>query len=174
MKINPNNVAVLAFIFLVSSWSSTLAADLPPALAKALKDYDRATIHNDTAALERLFADDYALVNSDSTVEDKRQAIADFRMPGFKIEPYELKQSVQKVWGDAAVISGLVNLRWTQDGKRQKRSIRIAHVWAKRQHHWQMTHTQVTRVPSVACSENIRRDQMSACAESISPTKRRR
>lgn len=124
-----------------------IAAELPPDLAKAAQDYDRANIGSDIASLERLFADDYILVNSDASVENKQQAIADFRMPGFKIDPYVMTETMQNAWDGGAVIGGIVHLNWTQDGKRQRRWIRIAHVWAKRRGEWQMTYTQVTRVP---------------------------
>jgi len=124
-----------------------LAADLPPDLAKAARDYDRANVAGDIATLERLFADDYVLVNSDASVEYKQQAIADFRVPGFKIDPYVTTQPVERVWSDGAVIGGIVDLGWTQEGKHQQRLIRIAHVWAKRHGDWKMTYTQVTRVP---------------------------
>ena len=124
-----------------------IATALPPDLAKAAKDYDRANVASDIAALERLFADDYVLVNSDASVENKQQAIADFRMPGFRIDPYVVTQPVQYAWSDGAVIGGVVHMAWTQDGKHQQRWIRIAHVWARREHGWQMIYTQVTRVP---------------------------
>ena len=124
-----------------------IAAALPPELAKAAKEYDRATITSDIPMLEQLFADDYVLVNSDASVEDKQQAIADFRTPGFRIDPYVVTQPVQTAWSDGAVIGGVVHLGWMQDGKHQQRWIRIAHVWAKRESGWQMIYTQVTRVP---------------------------
>ena len=109
--------------------------------------YDRANIASDIPALERLFADDYMLVNSDASVENKQQAIADFRVPGFRIDPYVMTQPTEIAWDNGAVISGVVQLSWTQDGKHQQRLIRVAHVWAKRRGVWQMTYTQVTRVP---------------------------
>jgi ketosteroid isomerase-like protein len=149
MKIRPGIAALATFTatLLVASAIPAVAAPLPPDLATAVKDYDRATIGSDIPALERLFADDYVLVNSDASVENKQQAIADFRMPGFRIDPYEMTQTLENVWDDGAVISGVVHLGWTQDGKHQQRLIRIAHVWAKRRGAWQMTYTQVTRVP---------------------------
>ena len=124
-----------------------IAAPLPPDLASAAKNYDRATVESDIATLERLFADEYVLVNSDASVENKQQAIADFRLPGFKIDPYVMTQPVEMAWDNGAVIGGVVQLSWTQDGKHQQRLIRIAHIWAKRHGTWQMTYTQVTRVP---------------------------
>jgi ketosteroid isomerase-like protein len=134
-------------VVLVLSTAPVLAAELPPDLAKAIQDYDRAQVSNDTAALARLVDDDYVLVNSNASVENKQQFLADFHLPGFKIDPYVIEQPVQKVWGDGAVIGGLLNLSWTQDGKHQTRRLRVAYVWAKRDGRWRATYGQVTRVP---------------------------
>lgn len=147
MKPLPRIVTTFAIALLAAGAAPAIAAPLPPDLARAAKDYDRATIASDIAALEHLFADDYLLVNSDASVENKQQAIADFRMPGFKIDPYVMTERTETAWNDGAVISGVVRLSWTQDGKHQQRVIRIAHVWAKRRGVWQMAYTQVTRVP---------------------------
>ena len=136
----------LAAAVLVLSAAPALAAELPPDLAKAVRDYDQAQFHNDIATLEQLVADDYMLVNSNATVENKQQFLADFNLPGFKIDPYVLEQPVAEVWGDAAVVGGLVHLSWTQDGKHQTRLLRVVYVWAKRSDHWQATYAQVTRV----------------------------
>ncbi len=137
----------LAAAILLLSAVPGLAAELPPDLAKAVKEYDQAQIRNDIPALERLVTDDYVLVNSNATVENKQQFLADFSLPGFKIDPYVVEQPVEKVWGDAAVLGGLVRLSWTQDGKHQTRRLRLVYVWARRDGHWQVTYTQVTRVP---------------------------
>ena len=123
------------------------AGALPPDLAKAVRDYEHAQFSNDIPTLERLVADDYVLVNSNATVENKQQFLADFNLPGFKIDPYVMEQPVEKVWGDAAVIGGLVHLSWTQDGKHQARVVRVAYVWSRSNGHWQARYAQVTRVP---------------------------
>jgi len=137
----------LAAAIVVLNAAPALAVELPPDLAKAVRDYDRAQIHNDIPTLERLVADDYVLVNSNATVENKQQFLADFNLPGFKIDPYVVEQPVEKIWGNAAVLGGLVHLSWTQDGKHQTRLLRVAYVWVKRNGHWKATYAQVTRVP---------------------------
>lgn len=127
--------------------SAPTGAELPPDLAKAVNDYDQATIHNDIAKLAGLVADDYMLVNSDATVQSKQQYLDDFNLPGFRIDPYVMEQPVRKVWGSTALTGGLLRLSWTQDGRHQTRLLRIAHVWTKRDGRWRMTYTQLTRVP---------------------------
>lgn len=140
-------VTKLVVAALVAASIPAIAMDLPPDLAKAATAYDRANVASDIPTLERLFADDYVLVNSDASMENKRQAIADFRMPGFRIDPYVLTEPVRTAWDDGAVIGGIVHLGWTQDGTHHERWIRIAHIWAKRRGAWQVLYTQVTRVP---------------------------
>jgi hypothetical protein len=63
-----------------------LGAQLSPDLAQALKDCEQAQFHNDIPALTSLLAEDYVLVNSIASVENKAQFLADFNLPGFKID----------------------------------------------------------------------------------------
>jgi ketosteroid isomerase-like protein len=122
-------------------------AELPPDLARAVKAYDEAQLRNDVAALEGLVADDFLLVNSDSSLQDKKSFLEDFQRPGFHVDPFVVEQPMQKVLGDAAVVGGLLHLGWTQDGKHETRLLRIAYVWRKSHGRWQATYAQLTRVP---------------------------
>lgn len=127
--------------------SASASDEVPRDLAKALRDYDQATIRNDTATLADLVADDYVLVNSDTTLQNKQEYLADFNVPGFKIDPYVVEQPLAKVWGTAALTGGLMTLGWTQDGRHQSRRLRIAHVWVEQGGRWRIAYTQLTRVP---------------------------
>ena len=137
----------VALSLLVLCAGSGSAAALPADLDQAVRAFRQAEIESDVPTLERLFADDYFLVNSDASVADKQQAIAPFHDRGFRIQPYVIEEPVEIVWSDGAVLAGLVNLRWTQDGKQQTRRLRWVYVWAKRGGRWQTTYTQVTRIP---------------------------
>ena len=120
---------------------------MPAGLAEALGAYRQATMHNDTAALSKLVADDYMLVNSDASLQAKLSYLDDFKRPGFRIERYVVEQPAHEVWGDTALVRGLLHLTWTQDGERHERVVRIAHVWIRHAGHWQIAYTQLTRVP---------------------------
>lgn len=124
----------------------TKTVDLPPDLAKAIKEHEQATLRNDIAVLGDLVAEDYLLVNSDSTLQDKQSYLADFTVPGFRIERHVMEQPVLKIWGDTALTAGRLQLAWTQNGRRQNRLVRIAHVWVKDDGRWRLTYTQLTRV----------------------------
>lgn len=120
--------------------------ELPRDLAETIKEYDQATVRNDVVVLGRLVAEDYVLVNSDSTLQDKQSYLADFTVPGFRIDPYVMEEPVLKLWGNTALTAGRLHLAWTQDGRRQNRQVRIAHIWAKDDGRWRLTYTQLTRV----------------------------
>jgi ketosteroid isomerase-like protein len=124
-----------------------LPEELPADLAAALSSYDRAHYQSDLPRLASLVTDDYVLVNSDASIENKEQFLADFRLPGFKIEPYVREQSLNKVWDCGAVTAATVHLSWTQDGMKHTRALRYADVWVKNSGRWLVTFTQVTRVP---------------------------
>jgi len=115
-------------------------------LDAAVRAYDEATVRNDVATLAQLVADDYMLVNSDSSLQDKQSYLEDFKVPGFKLDPYELQQQVHKVWGDAALLAGVVRLSWTLKGEHHERLLRIAHVWNRHDGRWRIAYTQLTRI----------------------------
>jgi ketosteroid isomerase-like protein len=116
-------------------------------LDAAIRAYDEATVRNDVATLARLVADDYLLVNSDSSLQDKQSYLEDFKVPGFRLDPYVLEQSARRAWGSTALVGGVVNLSWTLEGQHHVRRLRIAHVWTKQEGRWRLAYTQLTRVP---------------------------
>jgi hypothetical protein len=120
------------------------ATELPPDLAKAVKDYDEAQVHGNKAELERLVADDYTLVNSRGVVQDKAQLIADYIAPGYKIEPFVVREPVEKVWNDGAVMGGIATLKGVDGGKPFSVTLRFADIWAKRNGKWQVIYTHVS------------------------------
>ena len=147
------NRRILLTMTALGSWTALVATSaraagtLPSDLDKAIEDYDHATVSNDIATLASLVADDYVLVNSDSSLQDKQSYLEDFKVPGFKLDPYELQQQVRKVWGDAALLAGVVRLSWTLNDEHHSRLLRIAHVWTRHDGRWRLAYTQLTRIP---------------------------
>ena len=127
---------------LIGSRANAAESDLDA----AVRAYDEATVRNDVATLAQLVADDYMLVNSDSSLQGKQSYLEDFKVPGFKLDPYVLEQPARRAWGNTALVAGVVNLSWTLEGQRHVRRLRIAHVWTKQQGGWRLAYTQLTRV----------------------------
>jgi hypothetical protein len=140
-------LAFCAFYPLLFINAAAFAADLPPDLGKAVKDYDAAQIKGDRAELERLLADDYTLLNSSGAIESKAQLIADYTAPGYKLEPFVVRESIEKVWANGAVMGGIATLRGTDGGKPFAVTLRFSDIWAKRHGAWQVIYTHVSRPP---------------------------
>lgn len=126
----------------------TRATELPPDLAKAVKDYDQAQINGNRAELERLLADDYTLLNGAGKTETKSQFVAESTAPGFKLEPFVVRDAIEKVWSDGAVMGGIATLRGMDGGKPFEATLRFADIWAKRKGKWQVIYTHVSRPPA--------------------------
>lgn len=147
-RTDPTRRALLAMATILAASPAFAQGSTPaPDLARAWRDYDQATMRSDVAALAALVTDDYMLVNSDTSVQDKSSYLADFRVPGFRIDPYVIEQPFQRIIGDAALTGGLFQLGWTQDGRRQSRRLRVVHVWTRQAGRWRIAYTQLTRVP---------------------------
>jgi ketosteroid isomerase-like protein len=115
-------------------------------LDAAVRAYDQATVRNDVATLAQLVADDYMLVNSDSSLQDKQSYLEDFKVPGFKLDPYVLEQAARRDWGNTALVAGVMKLSWTLEGQRHVRRVRVAHVWRRQEGGWRLGYTQLTGV----------------------------
>lgn len=137
-------LASIAFV------AGAFAADIPADLRKAVEDYDHAQVKADGAELRRLVADDYVLINSSGRVQNKSELIADYLAPGYKIEPFQVLQPVEKVWNDGAVMGGVVNLKGLSEGKPFAVTLRFADIWAKRNGKWQVIYTHVSKPPADA------------------------
>jgi hypothetical protein len=86
-------------------------------------------------------------VNSDSSIQDKPSYLDDFRVPGFRLDPYVMEQQFHRVWSDAAVTGGSMRLGWTLNGRRESRRLRVVHAWARQDGRWRLAYSQLTRIP---------------------------
>ncbi|UGB38238.1 nuclear transport factor 2 family protein [Frateuria soli] len=121
---------------------------LPPALARAVAEFDRAQMQGNGAALARLLADDYVLFNSRGLVEDKAAFIHDYTAPGTSMKPFTVEDEVVRHWPGGAVLGGVVTLEGTSGGKPYKVRLRFADIWRERDGRWQVIFTGATRVPA--------------------------
>jgi hypothetical protein len=136
-------IALSSLFYTLSA--TAIAGAVPQDLAKAVADYDAAQINGNGAELNRLLADDYTLVNSGGGIESKAQLIADYTAPGYKLDPFVVRESIEKVWVNGAVMGGVAALSGVDGGKRFEATLRFADIWAKRHGVWQVIYTQVSR-----------------------------
>ena len=119
---------------------------IPPDLAAAVAAYDRATVTKDIPALSAIVTDNYFLVNSDASTQDKASYLADFRIRDFIIEPYKIRDPLLRLAGDGALTGGTMRLSWTLHGRHETRDLRVVHFWLRHGRGWRLSYSQLTRV----------------------------
>jgi hypothetical protein len=129
---------------LVDDIAAGAIINFPPRLFDDAQHRDEPTAR-DGAELKRLLADDYSLVNSSGNIETKAQLIADYTAPGYKLDLFEVREAIEKVWADGAVMGGVVRLSGTDGGKRFQVTLRFADIWARRHGVWRVVYTHVSK-----------------------------
>lgn len=117
---------------------------LDPALDEAAKEYDRAQIKGDRAALQRLVADDYLLMRANGAVVGKKELIDLVAPPGQTNEPYTVQKPFSRSYGDVVILGGWVHLAGTDHDRPYVQNARFADTWARRNGRWYVVFTAVT------------------------------
>ena len=116
--------------------------DQSKAVEQAIRKLDneriQAQIHADAAALDRIYADDFIGVGPSGTVRTKPQVIADFTSGNLKFQSITTDDVQVRVYGDAAVETGLSTMDGQDKGKTVPRDTRFTRVWIKQQGRWRL------------------------------------
>jgi ketosteroid isomerase-like protein len=116
--------------------------DQSRAVQQAIRKLDneriQAQIHADAAALERIYADDFIGVGPSGTVRTKPQVIADFTSGDLKFQSITTDDVQVRVYGNAAVETGLSTMNGQDKGKTVPRDTRFTRVWINQQGRWQL------------------------------------
>ena len=99
--------------------ASAATADDETAVAALDTQYQAAVARNDAAAMDRILADDFVLVTGRGKTFTKADLLADARGGKAVYERQEEEAGSQKVrvWGDTAVVTALLWIKGTRDGK---------------------------------------------------------
>ena len=98
----------------------------------------QAQIDADTAALNRIYADDFIGVGPSGTVRAKPQVISDFISGGLKFQSITTDDVQIRVYGNTAVQTGRSTMIGQDKNKVVPRDNRFTRVWAKLHGNWQL------------------------------------
>jgi uncharacterized protein (TIGR02246 family) len=103
-------------------------------------DHERiqAQIGADTAALDRIYADDFIGVGPSGAVRTKAQVIADFTSGDLKFQSITTDDVQVRVYGDTAVETGRSKMNGQDKAKTVPRDTRFTRVWVKQQGRWRL------------------------------------
>ena len=81
------------------------------------EEYQQAVKRNDAETMARILADDFVLVTGRGTTFDKRDLIGEARRAAAVFERQDVETRTVRVWGDTAVVTALLWIKGTRDGK---------------------------------------------------------
>jgi ketosteroid isomerase-like protein len=116
------------------------------AVRAAVEAFDKAARSGDSAALNKLLADDLDYRHSNAKRENKQECIAALvaSKPDFRIEPgWNVR-----LFGNTAVVHAKTTSHLNQNGKQTQVPLDMLQVWVKGKGGWQMVARHTTRLPA--------------------------
>ena len=109
------------------------------------KERSQASLRGDITALERIIAEDFNAVGSSGAIRNKAQWLADHKSGVLKVESQTFDNVNVRVYGDAAVVTGLTTQKGQDRGKDISGQFRFTRVYVKRNGQWQIVATHNSR-----------------------------
>jgi ketosteroid isomerase-like protein len=146
--------ALISFVALPIALSQTpSSADDKTAeqeVKQMLEEYRAALTKGDTAALERIWADDYTFINASGVVVTKAERLANLKSGATNLNTIEMDPEIKiRVYGgDVGVAINRVTLKGQYSGKATTGQFQSSIVFAKTPAGWQLVCNQITPVTS--------------------------
>jgi uncharacterized protein (TIGR02246 family) len=116
---------------------------------KKLMDTAQAALaKNDADAMEKIYADDYMLVNLDGSVQTKAERLASLRSGEAKYESFSYSDANIRIspGGDDAVAIAKLTMKGTFKGKPTDGDYRVTQVYTKTKDGWKQMSAQATKI----------------------------
>jgi ketosteroid isomerase-like protein len=109
-------------------------------------EYDKAYVQQDAAALDRILADEFTLIQIDGKVISKAEMIAAAKSGDVKVEVGKAEDSRIRIYGDTALVKGRWIEKSTSKGRVINATMQTTTVYVKRDGRWQIVSDQVTAI----------------------------
>jgi ketosteroid isomerase-like protein len=115
-----------------------------------IEQYRTALTKKDTAALERIWADDYTFINASGAVVTKAERLANLKSGATSLDTIvtDPDMKIRIYGGDVAVAINRVTLKGQYSGKATSGQFQASIIWAKTPSGWQLVCNQITPVTS--------------------------
>ena len=110
------------------------------------KERAQAVIKGDTAALDKMTADDYVLTDVNGKVRTKAETMDAIKSGVIKVTSNDVDDLKVHVYGNTAVVTGRSDAKGTIDGKEIGGPVRFTRVYVKRNGTWQSVAFQQTKI----------------------------
>jgi hypothetical protein len=121
-------------------------ANVQEELKRLENDRAQAVLKGDTAALDRMTADDYTVINISGQLLTKAQVFEAIKSGDLKYDQLENNDIQARVYGDTAVLTGRTTQKGQFKGKDISGQTRFTRVYLKQHGKWQAVAFQATRI----------------------------
>ncbi|MBA2647437.1 MAG: nuclear transport factor 2 family protein [Pyrinomonadaceae bacterium] len=118
------------------------------AVRQLLNEVSAALGRNDAAALDRIYADNYTLVNESGELTTKAPRLAAIRSGELKYESASFDEVNVRLYGNTAVATYRVTSKGQSKGQAIGGQFRATSTYVKMKGRWQLVAAQVTRIGS--------------------------
>lgn len=126
----------------------TTHADDAKMVADLDTEYQAAVKNNDAATMDRILADDFALVTGTGKVFTKRDLLEEARSQRMVYERQEDSEQKVRIWGDTAVVTALLWAKGTEEGKAFDYKLWFSDTYVRTPSGWRYAFAQAsTRLP---------------------------
>ncbi|MGH9905507.1 MAG: nuclear transport factor 2 family protein [Pyrinomonadaceae bacterium] len=140
-------VAASSIVFSQSTYgSANQKGNDEQAIRKVLDEISAALGRGDTAALDRIYADDYTLVNESGVVTTKAPRLAAIKSGELKYESVNFDEVNIRMYGNTAVVTYRVTSKGQFKGQDIGGQYRATSTYVKIKGRWQLVAAHITRI----------------------------
>lgn len=139
-------MTALTGLSIMSTNAQAAPEDDKATVARLDTEYQLAVKRNDEISMGRILADDFVLISGGGQVFTRAQLLDEARKKRVHYEQQDEITQVVRVWGDTAVVTALLWLKGTDDGKPFDRKVWFSDTYARTPAGWKYVLGQVGRV----------------------------
>jgi ketosteroid isomerase-like protein len=121
-------------------------AGMPAGLAERVDANSAAVGKGDVAALDEIWADDYAFINPHGALLTKKQRLENLKSGATAVEATARQIEAVHVYGDTAVTASRITLKGKYSTKEASGEYRMLSVWVNQQGRWRLAANQLTPI----------------------------
>src|SRR5690349_4716387 len=95
----------------VATVAAASTENVEQAIRQLMKERDEAIQKADTAAIDRIYADDYISTNTSALVRSKAQVLGDLKSGSLKVESITSDDIIVRPLGDTAIVTGRTTMK---------------------------------------------------------------
>ena len=113
-------------------------SDVVDEIRKVDRERIQAQVNADSAALDRIYSDDFVGIGPSGTLRTKKDVLADFASGTLKFQSITTDEVRIRVYGNAAVETGRSTMKGQDAGKVVPEENRFTRVWIKQGSRWRL------------------------------------